>query len=79
MVEDLGEDQLGVVVALLGPVAEFPGLVQQRADGRYPVRLEEGQAQRLLDIPRKVVVGAQVADPLPLGFGVKGLDLGKGW
>jgi hypothetical protein len=45
MVEDLGEDQLRVVVAFLGPVPELAGLVQQCADGRYAVGLEEGQAQ----------------------------------
>jgi len=78
MVEDLGEDQLGVVVALLGPVPELPGLVQQGADGRYAVGLEEGQAQRLLDVPGKVVVGAQVADPLPVGRRVQRFDFGQG-
>jgi len=78
VVDDLGEDQLGVVVALLRPVSELPGLVQEGADGRYPVGLEEGQAQRLLDVPGKVVIGAQVADPLPVGIRVQGLDFGQG-
>jgi hypothetical protein len=78
MVDDLGEDQLGVVVALLGTVPELPGPIEQGADRRYPVRLEESQAERLLDVPRKVVVGAEVADPLPLGLRVEGLDFGQG-
>jgi hypothetical protein len=78
VVEDLGEDQLRVVVALLGPVPELPGLVQQGADGRYAVGLEEGQAQRLLDVPGEVVVGAQVTDPLPVGRRVQGFDFGQG-
>jgi hypothetical protein len=77
VVEDLGKDQLGVVVTLLGLVPELAGLVQQGADGRYSVGLEEGQAQRLLDIPGEVVVGAQVADPLPVGRRVQGLDFGQ--
>ena len=77
MVEDLGEDQLGVVVALLGPVLELPGPVQEGADGRYPVGLEEGQAQGLLDVPGEVDVGAQVTDSLPVGRRVQGLDFGQ--
>lgn len=77
MVEDLGKDQLGVVVTLLGPVPELPGLIQEGADGGYSVGLEEGQAQRLLDIPGEVVVGAQVADPFPVGRRVQGLDFGQ--
>jgi hypothetical protein len=77
VVEDLGEDQLGVVVALLRPVPELPGLVQEGADGWYAVRLEESQAQRLLNVPGEVVVGAQVADPLPIGRRVQGLDFGQ--
>jgi len=78
VVEDLGEDELGVVVALLRAILELPGLVQEGADRRDPVGLEEGQAQRLLDIPGEVVVGAQVADPLPVGSRVEGLDFGQG-
>jgi len=78
VIENLGKDQLGVVIALLGAVSELPGLVQKGADRRYPVGLEEGQAQGLLDIPGKVVVGAQIADPLPVDRRVQGLDFGQG-
>jgi hypothetical protein len=78
VVEDLGEDKLGVVVSLLRPVPELAGLVQKAADRGNPVGLEERQAQRLLDIPGEVVIGAQVADPFPVGRRVKGLDFGQG-
>ena len=78
MVEDLGEDQLGVVIALLGSIPELPGLVQEGADRRYPIGFEEGQAERLLDIPGEVVVGAEIPDPLPVDRRVQGLDFDQG-
>jgi len=45
VIEHLGQDQARVVVALLPAMLEFAGPLQQRADRRRRVGLEEGEVQ----------------------------------
>src|SRR5439155_16771076 len=60
----LADDDIGVVVALLGPRGKLAGLIQQGGDARHAERTEQGELQRTRGIKRELVAGAKKNDPL---------------
>ena len=58
----LVEQQPGVVVALLHPLGELAGLVQQPADRRHRVRPEQREAERLVGVPGQLVQSDDAVD-----------------
>ena len=64
------DDDLRVVVPLLGPLAEFARPVEERGDARDAIRPEEGELQRPGRVEREVVARREEDDPLAIGLGV---------
>ena len=60
----LADDDIGVVVALLGPRGKLAGLIQQGGNARNAERTKQGELQRTRGIKRELVAGAKKNDPL---------------
>src|SRR5439155_14408744 len=67
--------QLRVVVALLRPLGELAGRVEQRRDRRHRERAIERELERALRVPGELEARVEVDDPLRVALGVEPFDL----
>jgi hypothetical protein len=75
--DDRGQDQVGVVVALLRRAAELARLVEERRDRRHRERPEQRQLERPRRVPRELEARVQVDDPRVVGDGVEPANLAE--
>ena len=69
------DDQVSVVVPLLGTGGELVGRVEQRPDRRHRVGAEERAFERTSRVEGELVASDQMRDPLVVRDGVETQDL----
>lgn len=74
VLDELGEQQHGVVVAPLGAADQLAGLVQQGGDLRHAEGAQQGEAERHGVLFGEVVAQAQAADLSVVPRGVQRPD-----
>src|SRR5262249_51932234 len=69
------DDNVGVVVSLLGMVLELTGTVKNGRDGRDGETAEQGELQGASGVEREGGAGTEQDDTLMIGDRIEGLDL----
>ena len=72
--EQLGDEQTGVVVAALRAPVEFAGAIEQSGDAGHAVGAVERELERLDRIPTEFVTERQVHDALAIALRIQALD-----
>jgi hypothetical protein len=73
--DQLADDEIGVVVPLLGALAELTGPVEEGGNAGRAKGAEQSELQRSRRVEREVVTRAEKDDPLVVLLGIERLDL----